>query len=257
MSENNVLLRTEDLTKKFGGLLALSGVDVTIPEGEIVGLIGPNGSGKTTLFNCICGFHHPDNGRVILRSEEITSLQPHQVARKGISRTFQLARLFFDLSVLDNILVAKHLTSQTGFVSSLLASKKFREEEVRFAQHAEDLLHLVDLIDIKDRRARDLPYGSQRLLTLAIALSSDPDLVLLDEPTAGMNQEEAKMLGNILRRINERGVTIFLVEHNMKFVMGLSTRLVVLNFGRVICRGTPDEVRNDEAVIDAYLGGSL
>lgn len=254
MVEGSILLETEKLTKRFGGLTALSDVNISIRSGEIVGLIGPNGSGKTTLFNCICGFHHPDAGKVMLQGEECTHLQPHQIAKRGVSRTFQLAKLFYNLPVIENILLARHLTRKAGFISSLIKSRKFRTEELADQENAHSLIDLVDLGGDKDKIARDLPYGSQRLLTLAIALSSSPDLILLDEPTAGMNQEEAAKLGRILQRINSNGVTIFLVEHNMKFVMRLSERIVVLNYGEVISEGLPDEVRSDECVIDAYLG---
>lgn len=254
MGEGPLLLKTEKLTKRFGGLTALSDVNISIGEGEIVGLIGPNGSGKTTLFNCICGFHHAEEGRVMLQGEECTHYQPHQIARRGISRTFQLAKLFYNLPVIENVILARHLTRKAGFFASLVKSRKFRAEEQAAQDNALELIEMVDLTRAKDKMARDLPYGSQRLLTLAIALSSSPDLILLDEPTAGMNQEEAAKLGRILQRINSNGVTIFLVEHNMKFVMGLSERIVVLNYGEVISKGTPDQVRSDESVIDAYLG---
>jgi len=254
MGEAPLLLQTEKLTKRFGGLTALSKVDIIIRAGEIVGLIGPNGSGKTTLFNCICGFYHPEEGRVVLQGQECTRCQPHQIAKRGISRTFQLAKLFYNLPVMENVMLARHLTRKAGFLSSLVKSRKFREEERTARQKAIELIELVELTAARDKMARDLPYGSQRLLTLAIALSSDPELILLDEPTAGMNQEEAAKLVQILRRINANGITIFLVEHNMKFVMGVSERIVVLNYGEVISQGRPDQVRNDECVIDAYLG---
>lgn len=254
MTNGMDLLRTEKVTKRFGGLCALSQVDVFIEKGEIVGLIGPNGSGKTTLFNCICGFYHPEEGNVFLKGENCTSLEPHQIARRGVSRTFQLAKLFYNLPVIENIMLARHLTRSAGFLASLLKSKKFREEEQKDREIALDIIKLVDLADSADKIARDLPYGSQRLLTLAIALASNPALLLLDEPTAGMNQEESAKLGNILRNINAKGTTIFLVEHNMKFIMGMSRRIIVLNYGEVICQGTPESVRNDECVVNAYLG---
>ncbi len=254
MGDRPVLLETVKLTKRFGGLTALSDVNISLRSGEIVGLIGPNGSGKTTLFNCICGFYHPEVGRVILQGEECTHYQPHQIAKRGISRTFQLAKLFYNLPVIENVMLARHLTRKAGFFSSLIKSRKFRAEEREARENALSLIELVDLAADRDKIARDLPYGSQRLLTLAIALSSAPSIILLDEPTAGMNQEEAAKLGQILLRINASGVTVFLVEHNMRFVMGLSERMVVLNYGEVISQGSPDQVRSDECVIDAYLG---
>ena len=257
MVNRETVLTTEKLTKRFGGLLALHQVDVKIHRGEIVGLIGPNGSGKTTLFNCVSGFYKPEEGKVFLKGEEITSLQAHQIARKGVSRTFQLAKLFSHMSVIENLIIAKHLTNEAGFVSSLFRSKRYRHAEDRAEHEARELLHLVDLDDKRPAVAKDLPYGSQRLLTLAIALSSNPELILLDEPTAGMNQEESEKLATILRRINQKGVTLFLVEHNMRFVMKLAERIIALNHGEVICEGTPQVVSNDEAVISAYLGGKL
>jgi branched-chain amino acid transport system ATP-binding protein len=257
MGDNGVLLKTENVTKRFGGLSALTEVGISLRRGEIVGLIGPNGSGKTTLFNCISGFYKPEAGRIFLESEEITRLEPHQVARRGISRTFQLAKLFYNLSAVDNILVAKHLTRKAGFLSSLVKTRKYREDEISALEEAEGLLALVGLTDKKDHAAKDLPYGSQRLLTLAIALSSSPKLLLLDEPTAGMNQKEAGKLSEVLTSFNEKGVSLFLVEHNMRFVMGLVQRVIVLNYGRVICEGLPEQVRKDQTVIEAYLGGAI
>ncbi len=254
MNSGAELLKTESITKRFGGLCALSNVDVTIDQGDIVGLIGPNGSGKTTLFNCICGFYHPEEGNVFLNGENCTSLEPHQIAQRGVSRTFQLAKLFYNLPVIDNIMLARHLTRSAGFLASLAKTKRFRQEEQKDRDKALEIIDLVDLTNSENKIARDLPYGSQRLLTLAIALSSNPALILLDEPTAGMNQEEAAKLGSILKDINAQGTTVFLVEHNMKFVMGLSRRMIVLNHGEVICQGTPESVRNEECVVDAYLG---
>ncbi len=257
MGENGILLKTENVTKRFGGLSALTEVEISIKRGEIVGLIGPNGSGKTTLFNCISGFYKPDAGRVFLEAEEITRLEPHQVARRGISRTFQLAKLFYNLTAVDNILVAKHLTRKAGFLASLVKTRKYRDDELAALEETEHLLALVGLSEKRDHTAKDLPYGSQRLLTLAIALSSNPKLILLDEPTAGMNQKEAGKLSEVLNTVNQKGVSLFLVEHNMRFVMGLAERVIVLNYGRVICEGLPEQVRKDQAVIDAYLGGAI
>lgn len=257
MGDPGILLKTENVTKRFGGLSALSEVAIQIQKGERVGLIGPNGSGKTTLFNCISGFHKPEAGRVFLGGKEITGFEPHQVASRGISRTFQLAKLFYSLSAVDNILVAKHLTRKAGFLASLVKTRKYKEDELAAFEEADRLLALVGLSDKKNDLAKDLPYGSQRLLTLAIALSSSPKLLLLDEPTAGMNQKEAGKLAEVLTTINRQGVTLFLVEHNMRFVMGLAERVIVLNYGRVICEGDPAEVRRDQTVIDAYLGGAM
>ncbi len=256
-TNTEAVLATQKVTKRFGGLMALHDVDVSIQKGEIAGLIGPNGSGKTTLFNCISGFYKPTLGRVLLRGEDITPLQAHEIARKGVSRTFQLAKLFSHMSVIENLIIAKHLTNDAGFVGSLFKSRRYRQGEARAEQEAGELLHLVDLYDKRHAVAKDLPYGSQRLLTFAIALSSNPDLILLDEPTAGMNQEESEKLATILRRINQKGVTLFLVEHNMRFVMKLAQRIIALNYGEVICQGTPQAVSNDEAVISAYFGGKL
>lgn len=254
MAGAEVVLQTENLSKRFGGLTALNRVGVSVRRQEIVGLIGPNGSGKSTLFNCICGFYRPEEGRVLISGEDCTGLAPHQIARRGLSRTFQLARLFYSLPVIENVMLARHLTRTAGFIASLIGSRRYRAEEKEARREALALLEQVDLAGDRDKPARDLPYGSQRLLTLAIALSSAPEVLLLDEPTAGMNQEEARKLAEIIRRINRGGLTVFLVEHNMKFVMGLSERITVLNHGEVICEGAPEAVRRDECVIDAYLG---
>lgn len=257
MGDSALLLKTENVTKRFGGLSALTEVEISIQRGEIVGLIGPNGSGKTTLFNCISGFYKPEAGKVFLESEEITRLEPHQVARRGISRTFQLAKLFYNLTTVDNILVAKHLTRKAGFLASLVKTRTYKEDELAALEEAERLLALVGLSEKRDYAAKDLPYGSQRLLSLAIALSSGPKLLLLDEPTAGMNQKEARKLSEVLTTVNQEGVSLFLVEHNMRFVMGLAQRVIVLNYGRVICEGLPEQVRKDQTVVDAYLGGAI
>ncbi len=254
MGAAEALLKTEGVSKRFGGLAALSQVNITVNRGEIVGLIGPNGSGKTTLFNCICGFYQPEEGRVLLEGEDCTGMAPHRIARRGLSRTFQLAKLFYNLPVLENVMLARHLTRRQGFLASLAATRAYRQEERAARREARRLLDLTGLNDHQDRIARELPYGSQRLLTLAIALSSEPAILLLDEPTAGMNQEEAGRLTEILLAIHGQGKSIFLVEHNMRFIMGLSQRMVVLNYGRVICEGMPGEVRADPRVIDAYLG---
>ncbi|MEM3112267.1 MAG: ABC transporter ATP-binding protein [Candidatus Anstonellales archaeon] len=252
-----VLLSVENLIKRFGGLVALYQVNLKVYQGEILALIGPNGSGKTTLFNCISGFYKPEQGKIFWKGEDITFSEPHQIAQKGISRTFQLAKLFSNLTVFENILIAKHMRIHAGLVGSLLKSKSYLMDEAQTVNESEEILKLVGLWEKKEFLARNLPYGSQRLLSLAIALSSKPELLLLDEPSAGMNREETEKLFHILKQINYEGITLIIVEHNMRFIMKISQRMVVLNYGKIICEGSPQVVCKDEAVCAAYLGGEF
>ncbi len=244
----------EKVTKAFGGVTALSDVSTEIRPGLITSLIGPNGAGKTTLFNVITGFYPPTDGRVLLEGKAIHTLPPHRVAALGVSRTFQTALLFDEMTVLENVLVGQHRSLSGGFFASALALPRISAVERRGRSEAMRYLELVGLSRLANFRAGSLPYGKKRLLELARALASKPRFLLLDEPAAGLNNEETASLGGLITRIKEMGITVLLVEHDMSLVMDISDHVVVLNFGKKLTEGSPQDVRADRQVIDAYLG---
>ncbi len=248
------LLEVSSLTKRFGGLLALDDVSLTVEENEIRGLIGPNGAGKSTLFKNIAGFHKPTKGAIAFQGQSIVGQKPHTIAEMGIVRTFQETTLFQELTVFDNALVGTHMTAKTDVFSAILGLDKAVQRRAR--KKVMEVLDFMGLADRKDQLASELPLGSQRALALSVALVSGPKLMLMDEPFAGMNAEETNHMMDLTRKVRETGVTIVLVEHDMKAVMGLCSYLTVLNFGQVLAEGTPDEVRNNENVIEAYLSGA-
>jgi branched-chain amino acid transport system ATP-binding protein len=248
------LLEIHNVTKFFGGLAALTKVNISISPQEILGLIGPNGAGKTTLFNCVTGIYPPSEGRIIFNGEDITGLEPHQVAEKGAARTFQLTKIFSEVSLLENIMIARHCRTRAGVGGALLNTSFARREQNETREKSLYFLELVGLITSRDELAKNLPYGSQRRLAIAISLATEPKLLLLDEPAAGMNPEESDEIIELIDRIRGLGITIFLVEHDMRVIMGISDRIVVLNFGEIIAKGSPQEIQENENVVEAYLG---
>ncbi|TQR11639.1 ABC transporter ATP-binding protein [Psychrobacillus soli] len=249
-----MVLELKNITKNFGGISALTDVSFQINEGEIFGLIGPNGAGKTTLFNVITNMFPPTSGEIKFLGDKISGLKPHKITDKGICRTFQNIRLFSQMSVLENVLVGSHCRSKSGVINSVLRTKAQRKEETNSLEAASELLELVGLSMFQDTIAENLAYGQQRRLEIARALASNPKLLLLDEPAAGMNETETESLFDLIKKVQKRGVTVLLIEHDMPFVMKLCDRITVLNFGKKLAEGTPAEIQSNQEVIEAYLG---
>ncbi|MCE7947478.1 MAG: ABC transporter ATP-binding protein [Chloroflexi bacterium CFX4] len=250
-----IMLEARNMTRRFGGLYAVDNVSFEVQRGEIFGLIGPNGAGKTTLFNLITGMTPPTHGELVYKGENITAKRPHEIAMRGIARTFQNIRLFGSLSALENVMIARHIHTKSGVIEGVLGLRPAPQEERATRQRALELLDLVGLADSAETKARNFAYGDQRRLEIARALSLEPELLLLDEPAAGMNQSEKSSLSEFIRRIREQfNLTIVLIEHYVPLVMGLCDRIAVLNFGQLIALGAPEKVQNDPAVIEAYLG---
>jgi branched-chain amino acid transport system ATP-binding protein len=249
------LLSIKEIGKSFGGLTALRDISFDVKQGDIKALIGPNGAGKTTLLNIVSGIHQPDKGEILFLGEKIVRLAPSKIARKGISRTFQHVELFGNMTVIENIMVGRYAKTRAGFFSSGLKLPSIIKEEKEIQRKSEEILESINLVQRKDELASNLPIGEQRILEIGRALATEPKLVLLDEPAAGLNIRETRDLGEIIRKIREElTVTIVLVEHDMDLVMRISDSITVLNFGEVIAEGTPLEIQKNSEVIVAYLG---
>ncbi len=253
---DQVILNIAGVNKRFGGLQALTDVGIRIMQGQIYGLIGPNGAGKTTFFNVITGLYQPDSGTFELAGKAYSPSAPHDVARAGIARTFQNIRLFGEMTALENVMVGRHVRTRQGVLGAILRHKAAREEERAIRLRAQELLDFVGIGQFANRTAKFLSYGDQRRLEIARALATDPQLLALDEPAAGMNATEKLGLRELLVKIKAQGKTVLLIEHDVKLMMGLCDRITVLEYGKQIAEGVPAEIQKNQAVIDAYLGGA-
>lgn len=248
------MLEVRDLTQRFGGLTALNRVRLNVPSGKVIGLIGPNGAGKTTLINAISGLAHPTEGQIFFENRAIQRMPPHRITQLGISRTYQNIRLFGEMTVLDNLIVAQHGLGHSSILGSILTSPGYRAEQRLLQQRAGALLTQFELSDKASQRAGALPYGDQRRLEMARALATHPKLLLLDEPTAGMNPIETEALGAEILELREKGLAVLVIEHDMALIHQVCDEIYVLNFGQIIAHGTPDQIKNNPLVIEAYLG---
>ena len=249
-----MLLEVKNVTKKFGGLVAVNEVSFDVEEGSITALIGPNGAGKTTLFNCISGFYEPTEGSVFLEDEKINGKDPEKILKMGLARTFQLVKNFDGMTLVENIMTAAHSYSGKQFLNTMFNTRKVRTSEKELSDKAHEILNFLGLDDVSHMYPHEVSYGKQRLIEIGKVLATNAKILLLDEPAAGLNDSETRNLLNTMREIQKMGKTILIVEHNMKFVMELAEKIVVLDFGQKIAEGVPDEIRKNTKVIEAYLG---
>ncbi|MGC8766887.1 MAG: ABC transporter ATP-binding protein [Brevinematia bacterium] len=252
-----ILLKVECITKYFGGIKAVNDVSFDVEKGKVVSIIGPNGAGKTTVFNIISGFYKPDKGKVVFEGRDITNLKVYECARVGIARTFQNIRLFYNMTVLENVMVGRHVRSKSGihsFFDAILRNSDFYKTEKEIEEKSLYLIELLGLSDKVNVLAKNLPYGLQRRLEIARALATEPKLLLLDEPTAGMTYREINEILEVIKKIVDMGITVLLIEHQMMLVMNISDKVIVLDHGEKIAEGSPEEIKNNQKVIDAYLG---
>lgn len=255
MYNDNCILNLFELTKQFGGITAVNNVNIEVRKGDIFGIIGPNGAGKTTIFNLITGIYKPTKGKIVFNDEDLSNLKTHIISKNGIARTFQNIRLFNNLTVFDNILIACHDQAKYGLISGFLKTKKCKEDEAKLAKEVERALESVGLTGKEKMYAGNLSYGEQRKLELARAIATKPKLLLLDEPAAGMNENESKQLVVLLKKIkDEYNLTIIIIDHHMDLIMDICNKIAVLNFGEKIAIGKPHEIQNNPAVVEAYLG---
>ena len=249
------LLTINDLNMHFGGLKAIVDLSFSIDQGEIRGLIGPNGAGKTTLFNVISGVYQPTKGNIVFKDKDISNLKPHRTSKLGIVRTFQAITLFKNFSALKNVMVGCHLHSRYNYWGALLNTTTTKNSEKKNEQKATKILEFMGLAQYKNEIAANLPHGHQRALGISIAMAAEPELLMLDEPCTGMNTEETAEMVELIKKIRDQGITLLLIEHDMKVVMGICDKITVINFGMKIAEGTPEKIQNDEGVHEAYLGG--
>lgn len=250
-----MLIETKKLTKKFGGLVAVNEVDFTIEEGKINAIIGPNGAGKSTFFNLLSGSYSPTSGRVIYKGKDITQLPPNKIAKLGVARTFQTTNLFEQSTVLDNVIVGHRLRTESNLLDAVLRTKRFKREEKKCRDKAMEVLDFVGLTHVRDQLAGSITQEEKKRVAFALALATDPEIVFLDEPTAGINPGETEGLAELMEKMVKKQITVCLIEHKMKMIMKLADKIMVLNYGEKIAEGTAEEIMNNQAVIEAYLGG--
>ncbi|ASF38092.1 ABC transporter ATP-binding protein [Halobacillus halophilus] len=250
-----MFIETRKLTKKFGGLVAVNEVDFTIEKGKINAIIGPNGAGKSTFFNLVSGSYTPSSGQVFYKGKDITKLPPNKIATLGVARTFQTTNLFEQSTVLDNVIVGHRLRTRSNLFDAVLRTKRYKEEEKKCRDKAMEVLDFVELTHVRDELAVNISQEEKKRVAFALALATDPEVVFLDEPTAGINPGETEGLAALMEKMVKRGITVCLIEHKMKMIMKLADKIMVLNYGEKIAEGTSEEIMNDQAVIEAYLGG--